>query len=52
MLDRKNVRDDRPGLFPTPTHEYYQEFFTEFGELGGAQSRGHDPGRLRTFWCR
>lgn len=36
LLDRRNVRDDRPGLFPTPTHEYYQEYFTEFGELGGA----------------
>lgn len=36
LLDRQNVRTDRPGLFPTPTNEYYREYFTEFGELGGA----------------
>ncbi len=36
ILDRKNVRTDRPTLFPTPSHEYYQEYYTEFGELGGA----------------
>lgn len=36
VLDRKNVRTDLPGLFPTPSHEYYQEYYTEFGELGGA----------------
>jgi hypothetical protein len=36
LLDRKNVRDDQPAIWPTPSHEYYQEYYTEFGELGGA----------------
>jgi outer membrane receptor protein involved in Fe transport len=37
VLDRKNVRSGvRPWLYPTPTHEYYREYYTEYGELGGA----------------
>ena len=36
ILDRRNVRTDQPTLFPAPAHEYYQEYYTEFGELGGA----------------
>jgi outer membrane receptor protein involved in Fe transport len=36
LLDRQNVRTERPTLFPTPTNEYYREYFTEFGEFGGA----------------
>ena len=36
VLDRQNVQNDRPTLYPAPTSEYYQEYFTEFGELGGA----------------
>jgi hypothetical protein len=36
VLDRQNVRTERPTLFPTPTNEYYREYFTEFGEFGGA----------------
>jgi hypothetical protein len=36
VLDRKNVRAYEPTLFPDPAQEYYQEYYTEFGELGGA----------------
>jgi len=36
LLDRKNVRTERPSIWPTPSHDYYQEYYTEFGELGGA----------------
>lgn len=36
LLDRANVRTEDPWLFPTPSNDYYQEYFTEFGELGGA----------------
>lgn len=36
LLDRRNVFDHRPGLFPTPDQEYYRQYFTEFGEFGGA----------------
>ena len=36
LLDRKNVRSDQPTIWPTPSNEYYQEYYTEFGELGGA----------------
>jgi outer membrane receptor protein involved in Fe transport len=44
VLDRKNVRDDDPWLFPTPTHEYYQEYYTEYGELGGAYNLADTAG--------
>lgn len=36
VLDRQNVRTDLPTLFPDPANEYYREYFTEFGQLGGA----------------
>jgi outer membrane receptor protein involved in Fe transport len=36
VLDRKNVSQYRPWIWPTPDHEYYREYYTEFGELGGA----------------
>ncbi|NNE44002.1 MAG: TonB-dependent receptor, partial [Gemmatimonadetes bacterium] len=36
ILDRQNVRGLRPTLYPAPDAEYYREYFTEFGELGGA----------------
>jgi hypothetical protein len=36
ILDRKNVSTHRPTIWPTPDHEYYREYYTEFGELGGA----------------
>ncbi len=36
ILDRQNVRTDQPTLYPDPQNEYYQEYYTEFGQLGGA----------------
>jgi outer membrane receptor protein involved in Fe transport len=36
ILDRKNVRTDLPAINPNPANEYYREFYTEFGQLGGA----------------
>lgn len=36
VLDRQNVRTDKPTLYPDPQNEYYQEYYTEFGQLGGA----------------
>jgi hypothetical protein len=36
VLDRQNVRGERPGIWPTPNNEYYRQYYTEFGELGGA----------------
>lgn len=36
LLDRKNVQTESPSIWPTPSHDYYQEYYTEFGELGGA----------------
>jgi outer membrane receptor protein involved in Fe transport len=36
VLDRQNVRDHYPDIGPLPDHEYYREYYTEFGELGGA----------------
>jgi outer membrane receptor protein involved in Fe transport len=36
VLDRQNVRDETPSIYPVPSSEYYQEYFTEYGELGGA----------------
>lgn len=36
VLDRQNVRTDYPTLYPDPDSEYYREYYTEFGQLGGA----------------
>jgi outer membrane receptor protein involved in Fe transport len=36
VLDRRNVATHFPDLWPRPDHEYYREYYTEFGELGGA----------------
>ncbi len=36
ILDRLNVRGERPYIWPVPSNEYYREYYTEFGELGGA----------------
>ncbi|MDP6528787.1 MAG: TonB-dependent receptor [Gemmatimonadota bacterium] len=36
LLDRKNVVTVTPYISPSPANSYYQEYFTEFGELGGA----------------
>jgi outer membrane receptor protein involved in Fe transport len=36
LLDRKNVQQESPSVWPTPSNNYYQEYYTEFGELGGA----------------
>jgi outer membrane receptor protein involved in Fe transport len=36
VLDRRNVRGLQPFLYPTPDQEYYQQYYTEYGELGGA----------------
>jgi hypothetical protein len=36
VLDRQNVRTDYPTLYPDPDNEYYREYYTEFGQLGGA----------------
>ncbi|MGQ0722093.1 MAG: TonB-dependent receptor [Candidatus Eiseniibacteriota bacterium] len=36
ILDRQNVRSLRPQLYPIPDTEYYRQYYTEFGELGGA----------------
>jgi outer membrane receptor protein involved in Fe transport len=36
ILDRQNVRGLRPNLYPAPDAEYYREYYTEYGELGGA----------------
>jgi len=36
LLDRDNVRTEDPWIWPTPSNDYYQEYYTEFGELGGA----------------
>lgn len=36
VLDRQNVRTELPAINPNPDNEYYREFYTEFGKLGGA----------------
>jgi hypothetical protein len=36
LMNRRNVWEDQPSIWPVPSHEYYQEYYTEFGELGGA----------------
>jgi hypothetical protein len=36
LLDRQNVRTENPSIWPTPSNDYYQQYYTEFGELGGA----------------
>ncbi|NNE43030.1 MAG: TonB-dependent receptor, partial [Gemmatimonadetes bacterium] len=36
LLDRKNPATHYPNLFPNPDSEYYREYFTEYGQLGGA----------------